>query len=598
MQDQSLAAASSRPFRSWCRDGLVAVALAAFLSFCWAARDWANLSQLVLPDPDDMMRLVQVRDWLNGQGVNDWTQYRMAPPAGAPMHWSRVNDAGLAAMILGFGPILGRHGAELVAVLLYPALLFAAHLILSARIARRIWGDQAGLIAAVLAAMAYPGTTVFAPGRIDHHALQVVLAEVAVLAATMRPRAGSGLLAGAMIALALVVGLEVVPQLAVLLGAIFVFWVVDGQAEQRRTAGLAIGLAAVTLPFVLFLRPTLWSPALCDAFTPATSTATFAGAAVLGVLAVATPRLDGWRLRLVLGGGLGGAVLAALLILYPACLAGPYGAVDPFLLREFIPHIDEANGIFEQVSIGRRIQLGGLMLASCLAVLWVIWCCRAAWRRWLPLAAVVTASGLITLLQVRGTYVGAPLGASLLAGVVLAARRRVPARPVLVAGAWLGASGMSWYGVPVVAEDLIARSGGPAKGYLTPTPPRAACNTGATWRAVDRYPPGVMMASTSVAAFLTGATRMSTVGAGYHRNNQGNMAMYRFFLSRPEEAARIARAWHVDYVAFCPRDFEEMNAVRRFPDSVVARLSAGRPPEGFQQLPLQGATLRLYRIAR
>lgn len=598
MQDQPIAAAAPPPASTWRRDGAVALVLAAFLSCCWALRDWTDLSQLLLPDPDDMMRLVQVRDWLAGQGINDWTQYRMAPPAGAPMHWSRVNDIGIAGLILGFTPALGRHGAELLAVLLYPALLFVAHLFLCARLARRIWGDQAALIGAALGAMAYPGTTVFAPGRIDHHGLQVVLTEVAVLAVTMRAGLGSGMLAGAMIALALVVGLETAPQVAALLGVLFTFWVLRGAAERRRLAGLALGLAAVTAPFVLFLRPTLWSPALCDAFTPATSNATFAGAAVLALLAAATPRLADWRWRLGVGGALGIASLGAILAAYPACLTGPYGRVDPFLLREFIPHIDEANGILTQSSFGRSVQFGGLMLASCLAVVWAAWRRPAEWQRWLPLAAVVAISGAVTLAQIRGTYIGAPLGAPLLAGVVIAARWRVPARPLLLVGAWLGASGMSWHGVPIVVEDLMARAGGPPKGYLSPTAPRIWCDTGATWRAVDRYPPGVVMASTSIAASLVATTRMSTVGAGYHRNNDGNMAMYRFFLSRPAQAARIARAWRVDYVAFCPRDFEEMDAVRRFPDSVVARLYAGRPPAGFQQLPLQGATLRLYRIPR
>lgn len=36
----------------------------------------------MFPDPDDAMRLVQVRDWLAGQSWFDVTQYRLSPPAG------------------------------------------------------------------------------------------------------------------------------------------------------------------------------------------------------------------------------------------------------------------------------------------------------------------------------------------------------------------------------------------------------------------------------------------------------------------------------------------------------------------------------------
>lgn len=48
---------------------------------------------LVLPDTDDAMRLVQIRDLLAGQGWFDMSQHRLMPPNGAGMHWSRLVDA-------------------------------------------------------------------------------------------------------------------------------------------------------------------------------------------------------------------------------------------------------------------------------------------------------------------------------------------------------------------------------------------------------------------------------------------------------------------------------------------------------------------------
>jgi len=41
---------------------------------------------------DDAMRLVEVRDLLGGQSWFDLTQYRLAPPEGVRMHWSRLID--------------------------------------------------------------------------------------------------------------------------------------------------------------------------------------------------------------------------------------------------------------------------------------------------------------------------------------------------------------------------------------------------------------------------------------------------------------------------------------------------------------------------
>ena len=52
------------------------------------------------PDPDDALRLAQVRDLLAGQAWYDLHQYRMTPPDGTLMHWSRLVDLPIAGMIL------------------------------------------------------------------------------------------------------------------------------------------------------------------------------------------------------------------------------------------------------------------------------------------------------------------------------------------------------------------------------------------------------------------------------------------------------------------------------------------------------------------
>lgn len=573
-------------------DLLVAVALALILSIGWTLNDWGRLSRMLLPDPDDMMRLAQVRDWIAGQGINDWTQYRMAPPHGSPMHWSRVNDFGIAGLILAATPLAGQARAELFAVLAYPALLFALMLFLSARIGRRLWGAPGGFVAAVLAALAYPGTTVFIPGRIDHHALQVVLIQLLVLALMRAPTAAAGLAAGAVAGVSLVVGLETAPQVAVLVGVLSLLWAVRGMDERLRLAGFAAGLAGTTLFFLLFLRPTYWTAALCDAFTPASSTAALAVGAALALLAAVTPRLGSWQARIAAGAVLGGIALGGTLYAFPSCVNGPYGVMDPFLQANFLPFIDEANGVFEQPRIARIIAIGGALAAACAACVWMLRRERARWPELLPIAAVVIASGLVMLAQVRGAYIGAPLGAPVLAGLVLAARRRTRWRLPAVMGAWLAGAGMAYVTIPEQIELRVARD----TSMVNRPTLQVVCSAGDTWREVDRYPPGVTMAGTNVAAYLMGATHHSTIGAGYHRNDRGNMAMYRFFLGRPDAARQIGREWKVRYVAFCPGDFVEIAVTKNFPDSLAAGLEVGRAPPWLEPLPLPGTTLRFYRV--
>ena len=200
------------------------------------------------------------------------------------------------------------------------------------------------------------------------------------------------------------------------------------------------------------------------------------------------------------------------------------------------------------------------------------------------------------LAQVRGTYIGTPLGAPVLAGLIVAARQS--RRGLLVALAWLAGAGPVYVEIPKRIEPLIVdRATAKAAAALDDTP-NSICSSGDVWEQVDRYPSGVVMAPTMMASYLIGATHMSTVGAGYHRNNAGNMAMYRFFLARPDRSRAIARQWNTQYVAFCPGDFGEIDVVHAYPDSLATDLQRGNVPPWLQRVPLRGAPLHFYRVVR
>src|ERR1700704_499688 len=65
---------------------------------------------------DDAMRLVEVRDFLAGQGWFDLTQYRLSPPDGVATHWSRLIDVPLAALVRAGEMLAPSALAERVAV--------------------------------------------------------------------------------------------------------------------------------------------------------------------------------------------------------------------------------------------------------------------------------------------------------------------------------------------------------------------------------------------------------------------------------------------------------------------------------------------------
>ena len=577
-------------------DLALALLLAIVLAAAWTANAWSTLRWLVLPDNDDMMRLAQVRDWLGGQAFADWTQHRLAPPLGGPMHWSRLNDLGPAALVLLARPFVGTYGAELAMVIAYPAALFAAYLYLSARLGRRLHGAAAGPIAAVIAACAYPAHSLFLPGRIDHHALQDVLLLGAALALTTAPSLRAGLVAGTAVALSFGIGLETAPAVVALVGALFVLWVVRGERERKRLLGFGLGLAGVTALLLAFARPTAWSSQWCDAFTPASST----GALVAGGLlaALGWSRLPNWRARLIVGGASGSAAGAALLLAFPTCLSGPYGPMDPAVRHFFMDNVIEATGNWARRTPGWGLPNAGLMIVATIAAAWMIARRPARWATLLPLGAVLLSADIVLFAQARGSYVGSAVAAPILAGLVLSARTARHGRAWKLAGAWIASAGILWLVVPSWLDGRFQAQPAAGSTLAGPPPQVTDCRAGRNWQALDRYPTGVIMAAMDMAPYALAGTHHGIVAAGYHRSNAGNAAMYAFFLSPPDRARAIGSRWSTDYVLLCPTDFSELDVRARDPDSLAARLLADRPPDWLERLPLTDTGLRLYRVRR
>ena len=72
---------------------------------------WNNIAWFALADTDDNMRIMQVRGLLSGQEWYDLRQYRLNPPEGANIHWSRLVDLPLAGIKAALQPLLGGAGA-------------------------------------------------------------------------------------------------------------------------------------------------------------------------------------------------------------------------------------------------------------------------------------------------------------------------------------------------------------------------------------------------------------------------------------------------------------------------------------------------------
>ena len=551
---------------------VLALLLAALLTIARGAQDWPALSILRLPDNDDMMRLAEVRDWLGGQRFHDLLQHRLGPPGGASMHWSRIADLGPAALLALLTPLLGERAATLTMLFAYQAILLAVYLLLAARNARLLIGERAMPYAVVLAALAFPTITLFVPGRIDHHALQIVLTMVTLGSVLAVPSFRQGALGGIAAALSLAVGLEVAPELIVAIGVMGLLWLSRGRGENARLGGFALGLGVVTLLLLAVARPEVWPEQWCDGFTPASSRATLALAAALGALALVGRRLLSWRARIVAGIAIGGIAITYVAFRSTVCFAGPYGALDPYLQHAWMGNVAEARGLFYHPEELSWIGFGGLSFASLVAVAPLLR--RPVDRqRWWPMALFLALNVVALVLQVRVTYILA--GIATLPFAALLARADRPEHLWRRLSLWVAGSGVMWGGLGSLAEAAIAP---PAKVVYDLA--GKSCSDGARLLDLAREPRGVVMVPLDTAAYVIGMTPHRSVAAPYHRNNSGNMAMYRFFLSPPAASQQIARRWQVDYVVTCATSLDQAEVANERPRSLIEALQAGNRRSG------------------
>jgi hypothetical protein len=500
---------------------LLAVVLALLLGAAWSAADWADLSARRLPDTDDAMRLAQIRDWIAGQRLGDLSQHRLAN--GLALHWSRIGDLVPAAIILALRPFFGTAPAEIAAVVAWPLVQFAALLGAVATTARRV-APAAVVPATLLAALAYPATSLFLPGRIDHHALQLLLVLVQ-LNALLAPRSlASGAVAGAAVAAGAAIGLETLP-FALLTTAVVALSAMSERDPRQTGFGLALagGLA--------LLLPLAGRGGVCDTVEPL-APVIIAGGLVLAAL--------GWIERGKPALAIAAAIALAILA-WPAarpCLAGPYASVDPLAARLWLSHVTEAQPLLA-APLAQAVSYAGLAIAGMMAGAVLAWRRRAGW----PLVvAYQLCSVALALSQLRGIYLAAILAVVPFAAMIVALRAR---STIAVLCGWIAGCGLTY--------PLAVGAFGD-KQAVAATPSAASCTSPAALARIAALPPGRVMAGVDLGAYLIAGTRHSVVAAPYHRGGAGIADAYRFLMSPPDAAHAVARRWRVDYVILCPGD--------------------------------------------
>jgi uncharacterized membrane protein len=515
---------------------------------------------ILYPDPDDVMRLQQVRDWMGGQSWFDLNQYRLVPSTSS-MHWSRLIDAPLAGLILLFQLFLSPEQAELWATRLWPLIPLLLLLPAAGYIGQKLAvdgslaGPVGGVAAIINTGLAGALISYFVPGRIDHHNVQMagVMGLFALLCADPRRPLIAGLI-GALSAVMLAIGMETLPVL-ILCGLVIVgLFIFDKNASPKSPFAYLLSFAALSTLIFLSTTPLdrPWLPS-CDVLSPVYLGCLLISSVIMG-LGMISPVVSLKYGRLMLVAGMGMASLFWVMIINQACLRGPYAEVNPALFPLWMDHVREAQSIIKVWSESLPVAVSVLTM-PCLALIIAFGLARSqapdvAQRGRMALLML----GLITMLslwQARTLPFAALLAAPILsAGAVKWAER-------------FNMSTLTTFALALVAANpfLITTSAGQAVGFFVQQPPSAKssakpeiCTRFSNYETLKYQPKGLVLSHIAYGPYILATTRHHVVMAPYHRHDHGIVTGFSVLKSAPDQAERSIRALDIKYIALCRED--------------------------------------------
>lgn len=567
---------------------------------------WGWIHWFTLPDTDDNMRMSQVRALMAGQGWYDLRQYKLNPPYGFNMHWSRLVDLPIVGLEMIARPFVGAKTAEYFAAAVAPILPLWVAMIAMSLTVRRMIAPMAFVVAVALMLCCGGTLTMFMPMRIDHHGWQLAFLVLTVAGlADPDPRRG-GIVMGLASAASLIIGLELIPFLVVIGAASVLRWVWQPEDRERLSwygIALALGSALGYLGFASYDNAALLhGHPRCDVLSPVYLTTMVAAGWVAWLL----PQLrrGDWRLRLGTA-TVAGAVLAGGFALFaPQCLGRPE-QVSPELYKSWLSLINEAKPLYtrdwQTVVVMAALPIVGVAGALFASV--------RAWRTdrfavWAPIALISFLSLVLLFWQVRlgpAAQLMAVPGATALAWTLLPRLRgsgSVLVRTLGVVAAVLVLSGLA---VPALL-DATARLGWlpPEKN---PTRSKAIDHANGACPTLPAMHPIAMLPATTIFTFVDLGPRLITVthhravAGPYHRNGDAILDVHHAFDGTPEVAHAIIEKHGATLLMTCPNMSESTVYRSRSPNGFYSQLAGGKKFAWLVPVPLPaGSPLLLWQV--
>lgn len=557
------------------------------ISLVLIVASWRFIHNFYFLDPDDALRLMEVRDLLAGQSWWDVHQYRLA---GGDLHWSRLVDLPIAAVILTARPLLGQSSAELLAMILVPLVTLLVVLGLAAAITLRVADRQRAILAVLVVGLSAATLQQLRPLRIDHHGWQIALAMAALYCLLGAARLRNGVVMGLCLAALMTVSLEGLPIAAVLCGLAVLAWAFDS-ARRAMAVGLLWSFAAGLLLLQLLTRGWDYAAPMCDAVT-----ADWAAIAATAAAAVSVATLAGGQslpIRLAALAAAGLATLAVALRLVPECLGGPFAQLDPLTRQLWYMNVAEGMPIWRQTAPWAIMSVSAPVVGVVGTALALRAAAGSARTRWLLLLGALLPAFVLALLVSRA---GATANAFAVPGIawllwlLLGRARRIPQtlpRALATVAALLMAS-PGLFAAPFLQP---AKPQPDKEGFAAPT-----CNSPRDHRALAALPPSRLFAPLDISPDLIASTRHDAIASSHHRNHIAMHDVIAAYTGSPDAARAILRRYRARYLVMCRGTGEGKVYANFAPQGLWARLERGERFDWLEPVPIRGSPVLVWRV--
>jgi hypothetical protein len=576
---------------------ILLVMFGIWYGFYTLSPQWARILNWQLTDSDDITRTLEVRAWLDGQGFYDRMIHRSNPPFGGELHWSRLSDAPLALVELLLRPFFGAAQAEIIGIFVTPLLLGLVFTYCAYLASKVLYNGRYNLLIALFIVVFFRALGVnFAPGRVDHHGLQLIAFALFLYGIIANNKKG-GIIAGIALAASLTIGLEML--LLEIIGVLWfvLMWVHDGEKRATATQAFALSLlVSIITGLIINVAPYEIYQSANERLSIAQAAPIAIGALLLAIVAkVASKRLA--RIRFI------SLFIIALPVFgiaaqFPILFKPLYWQVSPTLYKYWFIDIGETFPLVK-MGLNKQIILGGFSLLVIIASVFnAAKMARNADEKFynflLPLLLLALCLVMSFWFQARITLQAAGLATIIGIALLSQAVDNLPKATAIVFCLIINPF------VPELALNIAKQLHIPFHASV-PVFKVAAfggnkCYSKPYYENLNSLPKGLVANNIAIGSYILINTHHDVMTIPFHRD-MGRDYLFDIFLSDDETAQNLIKKRGINYIAYCGGAMELRRIAEYSPDSFMAHILGGKPAGFIEKIPNKTPSdIVIYRI--